>query len=406
MSNRPGRSAAIRALHVIPAVAPRYGGPTTSIWPMVAALNRLPGVTAELATTDADGAGGRIDPATFPPGVPVRLFRRSLSEQWKYSSGLGRWLARHAGEYDVVHAHSLWSYSTAAAARAADRAGVPYIVRPAGMLSEYCLNVKAVKKRLYWSMVERRTVRRAAGFHATGPGEARDVRAVRPDAAVFLIPQAIDTDAFAAAVDPGALRRRCGPAPGGRPIVLFLGRLHPVKGLTDLLLPALARLPRDAYLAIAGGPDPAAPGYPQAVRATIDRLGLADRVGLLGAIPVAERWQLFDGAAAFVLPSHSENFGMVVAEAMARGCPVVVTEGVQSHTQVIAAGAGRVVAPEPGALADAIDAVLADPAARASLGEAGHRYVRDCLTWDRVAEEIRDMYAAVASGRGGADPRG
>jgi glycosyltransferase involved in cell wall biosynthesis len=389
----------MHVLHVIAGVAPRYGGPSTTIWPMVTALGRTPGVTATLATTDADGPGGRIDPAALPADVPVRLFRRTFSEQWKYSPGLGRWLRRHAKDFDVVHVHGIWSYCNAVAARAAERAGVPYVVRPAGMLSEYCLNSRAFKKRLYWALVEGRTIRRAAGFHVTGEDEVRDVRAVRPDARTFLIPQAIDADAFAAPVDPHGLRKRCGDAAGDRPIVLFLGRLHPVKGLADLLLPAFSRLRTDAFLAIAGGPDAQAPGYDQTVREAIGRLGLAGRVALLGPVPPAGRWQLFDGAAAFVLPSHSENFGMVVAEAMARGCPVVVTEAVQAHPHVTAAGAGRVVPCHPGALADALEDQLTHAAARARLGDAGRRYVRSQLTWDRVAERLHGMYQSLAAGR-------
>jgi glycosyltransferase involved in cell wall biosynthesis len=385
----------MRALHVIPAVAPRYGGPSTTIWSMVAALNRLPGVTADLVTTDADGPGGRLDSKCLPSGVPVRMFPRTRSEQWKYSPELGRWLRRHAAEYDVVQMHAVWSYSTRAGAIAAGRAGVPYVVRPAGMFSDYCLNVRGLKKRMYWALFEKRTIRRAAGFHCTGEDEVRDTRAVCPGARTFLIPQGIDTDAFDTPSDPTALRTRCGSAAGDRPIVLFLGRLHPVKGITDVLLPAISLMRSDIYLALAGGQDAQYPDYPAAVRTTVDRLGLAGRVGLLGRIEPNARWALFDGATAFVLPSHSENFGMVVAEAMARGCPVVVTEGVQAKAQVRAAGAGRVVPPEPVALANALDSLLSDPAGGREAGAAGRVFVRSELTWDRVAARIRAMYHTI-----------
>jgi glycosyltransferase involved in cell wall biosynthesis len=379
----------MRVLHVIPGVARRYGGPSTGIGPLVAALNRLPGVTAEIAATDADGPGGRLAPAAAPAGVTTHLFRRDLSERWKFSAGLWRWVRRHAADYDVVHTHAVWSFAPAAAAAAARRAGVPYVVRPAGMLSEYTWGRRAGAKRLYWALLEKRTVRGAAGFHATSRGEAREIEAVRPGARVVVAPNGVEAAAWATPPDPDALRRRCGPAAGGRPILLFLSRLHPKKGLTDLLLPALAGLPADAFLAVAGGPDDHAPGYEAAVRAAVDRLGLAGRVALLGPVEGAARWGLFDGAAAFVLPSRSENFGIVVAEAMARGCPVVVTDGVQAADHVLAAGAGRVVpfAVEP--LAAALDAVLAAPGAA---GEAGRRYAADHFTWDRVAAAVRGLY--------------
>ena len=112
----------MRALHVIPAVAPRYGGPSAAVLPMCAALARRPGVSVEIVSTDADGATGRLSAADLPAGdVPVRLFRRDWSERWKYSRGLAAWLARHAGDYDVLHVHAVWSHATAAACRAASR---------------------------------------------------------------------------------------------------------------------------------------------------------------------------------------------------------------------------------------------------------------------------------------------
>src|SRR5207248_11444254 len=125
-------------------------------------------------------------------------------------------------------------------------------------------------------------------------------------------------------------------------------------------LPALSRAKTDFFLAIAGGPDPHAPGYATEIKQQIESLGLTDRVALLGPIAPAERWQLFDGAAGFVLPSRSENFGIAVAQAMARGCAVLITEGVQAGSHVQRAGAGIVVPYGADALAHAIDDLLAN----------------------------------------------
>ena len=132
----------------------------------------------------------------------------------------------------------------------------------------------------------------------------------------------MDADAWDVPNDPCVLSAMCGPNAVGRPILLFLSRIHPKKGIADILLPALARSKSNAFLAIVGGADSHEAGYLETVRREIERLGLAERVALLGPIAAAQRWHLFDGAAAFVLPSHSENFGIVVAEAMgARAAP-------------------------------------------------------------------------------------
>jgi glycosyltransferase involved in cell wall biosynthesis len=349
-------------------------------------------VVAEVAATDADGPGGWLAPTDVPRRITTHLFRRDFSERWKFSAGLWRWLQRHVAEYDLIHTHAMWSFATAAAAAAARRAGVPYLIRPAGMLSSYTWGRRAIAKRAYWALVERRNVVGAAGFHATSRDEAREIEAVRPNARMVVTPNGVEDAAWTTPRNPDALRRRCGPAAWDRPIILFLSRLHPKKGLADLLLPSVARLPADAFLAIAGGPDDHAPAYEAEVRATVDRLGLNKRVALLGPVEGISRWELFDGAAAFALPSHSENFGIVVAEAMARGCPVVVTDGVQSAEHVTAAGAGRVVPPAVDPLAAALDAVLSDPVARVTLGEAGRHYAAEHFSWDRVAAAVRRLY--------------
>ena len=388
-------SGVLRVLHVIPAIAERYGGPSTVIWPLTKALNRLGDVASDIATTDADGPHGSIHPSALSTDSVVNIFTRTFTEQWKYSPALGRWLRARVREFDIVHIHSVWSYSTFAAATAARQCGVPYILMPCGMFSDYCLATRRLKKWLYWQAIERKTIRHAAAFHCTGEDEVSDVLKLRPTASTYLIPHGIEPAAFEAPRDANELRRRCGPAAADRPIVLFLGRLHPVKGIIDHLLPAVTRMRSNAFVAIAGGADARCPDHPARIRDTIARLGLSDRIALLGAVGSADRWSLFDGATAFVLPSHSENFGMVVAEAMARACPVVVTQGVQSKAIVLEAGAGAVVPPNPDEIATALDRLVTDPNAASAAGIAGREYVRTRLTWDSAATRIRTMYRAI-----------
>ncbi|HEV3115480.1 MAG TPA: glycosyltransferase, partial [Gemmataceae bacterium] len=191
---------------------------------------------------------------------------------------------------------------------------------------------------------------------------------------------------------PDFLRQRCGDRAGDRPIVLFLSRLHPKKGVTDLLLPACARLKADAFLALAGGRDEHEPGYEAEVRGLVERLGLSGRTAFLGSISSEERWWIYDGAAVFVLPSHSENFGIVVTEAMARGRAVVVSDAVQASAHVVRAGAGRVVPLQMEALAASLDELLASPKTLAEMGERGRAYAREHLSWERIAAMIARTY--------------
>jgi len=359
---------------------------------LCSALQKLPGVEVELATTDADGCGRRIDTTALPSQFPVHLFPRTASEQWKYSHALGRWLEPHVRQFDIVHIHALWSYSTVAAARAARRAGVPYIVRPAGMLSEYALKLGAWKKRLYWLLAERQTLGGAAALHATSSQESSDIFRLRRESVVWVIPNGVDEAGWSPTSLPDSLREKCGEACGELPLILFLGRLHPVKGLTDLLLPAVASLTRPAFLAIVGGPDDRAPGYEREIRKTIRKLGISDRVALLGSVPPSDRWAMFDGAQAFVLPSHSENFGIVAAEAMARGCPVVMTDSVQSCEHVAAAGSGHVVSRDVQTMAESLSAIVSQPRLRRFLGDAGRTYANKHFRWDTIAARVEQMY--------------
>jgi glycosyltransferase involved in cell wall biosynthesis len=348
---------------------------------MTAALREL-GVEVEIATTDSDGPA-RLTPSDLPAtAVPVHLFSGA--------GDLSGWLAARAREFDLIHTHSLWNPHTAAACRAARRAGVPYVVRPCGMLSEYTWARGWWKKRAYWWVVERRNVRGAAAVHATSEGERSDVLRCGVTAPVAVIPLGVEAAGLDTPPRPDWLRERCGSAAGGRPIVLFLSRLHPKKGVADYLLPAFARVKADAHLAVAGGVDDSTPEYAADVERAIRDLGLTGRVSLLGPVAPADRWAAYDGAAAFCLPSQSENFGIVVTEAMARGCPVVASDGVEAIQHVEAAKAGRKVALEVGAVAEALDGVLAESAA---IGRRGRAYVEGNLRWPDIARLILDLYA-------------
>lgn len=384
----------LKVLHVIPALAARYGGPSAAVLSMVKELINLPGIQAEIATTDADGAGGRLRTLDVSSDAPVHLFPLTFSEQWKYSAQLGNWLRANTGEYDVVHIHALWSYATAASAHAAHGAGVPYIVRPAGMLSEYTWQRKSVKKQLYWQLIERRTIGGAAAFHATSEDEANEIRAVRNDARVFVAANGVENNAFDDWPRDGALHDQVHRAGTDTAVVLFMSRLHPKKGIADRLLPAFAAMKTSAHLVIAGSEDPHAPGYERKIKAAVDHLGLRNRVTMLGNVVSDNRWPLLDQADVFVLPSHSENFGIVVGEAMARRCPIVVTDAVQSCSHVIAAGAGKVVPGDVSSLARGIDEVVANPRRKSIWGEAGRRYAEKHFRWASIAEQIRNMYEA------------
>lgn len=343
----------------------------------------------DVAATNADGPGQHLSTAALPAALAAsRLFQRNFSESWKYSRALGRWLDENVGQYDIVHIHALWSYSSMAAARACRKHQVPYIVRPAGMLSAYSMNLRGLRKRIYWWLMEQATVKGASAIHATSLGEQRDILAVDPDARVHIIPNSLPEEAFTPPAQPP---RKTGSH------LLFLSRLHPVKGIVDRLLPAIAAVNTPFTLTIAGDEDARSPGYAEAVKRTIGSLGLRDRVNMPGSVTGDQRWALFDKADLFVLPSHSENFGIVIAEAMARGCPYLISRDVQAADFFAKSNAGRVV-DSVDELSQAITALLLAPALRIEMGLAGKKFAKQHFHGRNVAAKIVSMYESTISG--------
>ncbi|HYG79851.1 MAG TPA: glycosyltransferase, partial [Pyrinomonadaceae bacterium] len=165
----------MKVLHVIPAVAARYGGPSLAVFEMCRALGER-GAEVLIATTDADGSG-RLAVETGTPlmfeGVETVFFARRLSERFGYSRTLARWLKLNAGGFDVAHIHAVFSHPCVAAARACRLNRVPYVVRPLGSLDPWSMRQKPWRKRLLWHAAARRMLRGAAAVHYTTLEERR-----------------------------------------------------------------------------------------------------------------------------------------------------------------------------------------------------------------------------------------
>src|SRR4051794_8353756 len=212
----------MRVAHVIPSVAARDGGPSTSVVSMCRALAER-GADVTLVTTDADGHG-RLPVALREPsdwmGVKTHFFHRQLTESFKYSHSLARWLTRHVSDFGLVHIHGVLSHAPLAAARACRRADVPYIVRPLGTLDPWSLAQKSVKKRLLLAAAGRPLLRDAAAIHCTSDEERRAVEAELNVESAVTIPLGVEDTLLLA---PPVTRRMAS--------VLVVSRLHPVKNL-------------------------------------------------------------------------------------------------------------------------------------------------------------------------------
>jgi glycosyltransferase involved in cell wall biosynthesis len=386
----------LNILHVIPSYYPatRYGGPIRSVHALCAALVQQ-GHRVHVYTTNVDGQGvsdvpiGRL---VDMDGVQVSYFGVPALRRLYWSPTLARRLKETIHDFDIVHLHSVFLWPTWAAARAAFAAGVPYVVSPRGQLVRELIRRKSRWLKSAWiALIERRTLARAAALHVTADLEGQDVTALKLNLSkIVCIPNGVSWPAQHE-------RFELNKFPLIRsPYALYLGRINWKKGL-DRLVRAWQWVP-DLTLIIAGNDDE---GYQKDLEALVLELGIADRVRFVGPVSDANKWAVYEHAEMFVLPSYSENFGNVVAEAMAMGCPVVVTPEVGLARFVTEARAGIIADGEPMSLAGAIRKLHGDVKLRKDMGVAGRFAVEKSLSWTGIALQLETVYHDIIVSVGG-----
>jgi glycosyltransferase involved in cell wall biosynthesis len=374
----------MRVLNVIPSVAARYGGPSAAVVGMGRALLRE-GMAVQIATTDADGPtrlpvqhGTRVD----WQGVPAVFFRREWSEAFKFSRPLARWLTAHVAEFDVVHIHAVFSHACLAAARACRQADVPYVVRPLGTLDPWSMQQKPLRKQVLWHFGVRRMLDRAAAIHYTTRSEQRLAESTLDLGRGIVIPLGVDESLFAFGSQAAAT---CAP------YILVLGRLHPKKGIESLVegFVKVAHSLPDWQLVIAGDGDPT---YVASLRAFVTNVDLANRVVFSEWLDGRAKAEALANAALLALPSRQENFGLVVAEALACGTPVLISTHVNLADEIASANAGWVIPLDPRVLQDALEGILRNQAERERRGRAGHELAVSRFRWRAVARDLGALY--------------
>jgi glycosyltransferase involved in cell wall biosynthesis len=377
-------SASVRVLHVVPSFAPafRYGGPIVSVLELSRAASAA-GAKIDVATTNADGPEDLAVPTdrwVQLDRLRVRYFRRWPRVGYAFSTDLARFLSAHVKDYDVVHVTSTFSFPALAAGRAARAAGIPYIVSPRGSLQGWSLAQKRWKKFPYWVALEKPHLARAAAIHATAEIEERDVKALLPGARVVLVPNGVEV-----ALPPTLPRRPH--------TIVFLGRIHKKKGF-DVLVPALSEVERQmpGTQTIVAGPDN--DGEWARVEAMVRASSPKPHVRYVGPLQGRAKFELLASATAFVLPSHSENFGMAVVEALACGTPVVVSRNCPWRS-VEDAGAGYWVENTPVECARALLKILGNPHAAERMGDAGRRLASQ-FQWPEIGRHMARTYEELA----------
>ena len=435
----------MKILHVVASIHASTGGPAVSV-------TRLASEQAKLLRNRRAESGNRKDevvvacldyphlgPQVEAPGVRVVSVRGNfLAVRGRgWSPEFRRAVMEEARRADIVHNHGLWMWPNAYAREAAEAAGKPLVISPRGMLEAWSLNRSKLRKAVAWRLFERKNLRAAAMFHATAESEASSIKKVingvsegrcfrgagereqgaedrgQGEVPIVVAPNGVDLP------DPGArpgrevVEKRF-PQLRGRRWVVFMSRLHPKKGI-DLLLGAWGAQKKVAGgewmemrsgecgvqswgwtqqpALVLAGPDLI--GYRREVERMVRDLGLQESVVLTGEVRGAEKDVLLANADVFVLPSYSENFGIVVVEAMAWGRPVIATTGTP-WKEVAEVGAGWWVKPEDGEVARALGEALEKSGEELdAMGARGRALVAERYGWRVPAARLVRAYEGI-----------
>lgn len=325
-------------------------------------------------------SGAAID--SLAHGVVIHNKNFAYLNYVKYLFGS---LPGFVSEFDVVHSHGIWLPCNWAAAFSAKRNRMPFIVTTHGMLEPWALNHRAWGKKIVWWAIEKKNIESAAVLHATAVQEADNLRKLGLKNPIAVIPNGVDLPLLKARPDTSDTPRT----------VLFLSRIHPIKGLLNLVEAWRRLRPKGWQLVVAG---PGEDGHEALVKAAVKKTGLADQFVFTGPVFGEAKQELFQRADLFVLPTFSENFGLVIAEALVGRIPVITTKGAPWRELVTnTCGWWVDIGAEP--LVEALrEAMSLTDAERRKMGLRGRKLMEERYSWPTVAKDMSAVYKWMLGG--------
>lgn len=372
-----------------------YGGPARSISLLCEALAKA-GTKVTVFTTNANGQSDLDVPTNRPievDGVLVNYFQRShlAPGRYFYVPDLGQACRRFVEDFDIVYICGTWTYPLLPAARAARKAGIPYVISPRGSFMTWSMQQKWLKKKLYLLLVERDYMNDAAALHCTSQPELEQIKQWRFRPPAVLIPNGVDLSLFKNSPFLGQLRLSLG-IPSSALVSLFAGRLHRMKRL-DRIIDAFAKviiaIP-EAHLIVVGSDEDQSGVLAQE---QVRQFGISDRVHFTGLLDVEELLQAYTDSDLLVLLSYRENFGMVAVEAMAAGLPILISSDVGIAREVRQHGAGIVVDADSPHVEEAWKDMLLSSEKRKQMAEAGRRLAWNHFSSQSVAQQMLEFFS-------------
>jgi glycosyltransferase involved in cell wall biosynthesis len=347
---------------------PSYGGPAYSVSRLAAALAQS-GVEVGLWAPD----GSAITTSLLSHDSGVRRL-----------GGTERAALEAFGKPDVLHDNGLWMPHNHRLCRIAANRAIPRVISTRGMLEPWAVHHKLLKKRIAWWIYQRSDLKRAALLHATSEAEVRNLSRLGLGVPVRFIPNGVDLPAD------GIGRRAEATANGNRArTALFVGRIYPVKGL-PMLVEAWSRVRPQGWRLQIVGPDEA--GHRVVVEKAVAAAGLEHAISFSGPLDGDAKAAAFRSADLFVLPTHSESFGMAIAEALAYGVPVLTTTSAPWPVLTERGCGWRVDPTVEGMVHGLRTAVSLGSDALLAMGLAGRDFVASEFKWELIANQFHRFY--------------
>ncbi|MEI1376493.1 glycosyltransferase [Nostoc sp. UHCC 0926] len=382
----------LKILHYIPVYAPawQFGGPVLSVSQLCEGLAAL-GHQVEVFTSNAGLNNQPELPLNQPVirnGVKVTYFQQEPGIGI-HCPGMEQAVTVRAKEFDIIHVTGVWQRTSGAACKAAKNQGIPYVVSPRGALGPYSWQQKTAKKILYYLWQERFNVTNAGGIHYTSKQELQECRWLKLPAKSFIVPNGLNTEFWQPALEAAKAWRKSQNLSEDDFILLNVGRLHHKKGL-DLLPQALAALRHLNWrIVFVGGDDD---GTKAKLQQQFQAANLSDRVIFLERCEPKKLPAIYSAANLFVLPSRHENFGNVVVESLACGCPVLISDKVGLHDEVAEGGMGWVRSRVASEWTEAIGELIQFPSKMQEVISASKKCVESTYSIKKTALQMASYY--------------
>ena len=384
----------MKILMVIPAVGNVYGGPTKIVLELAQAVGNL-GHDVDIVTTPANGSTN-LDVPLYK-WIDEKNYRIQYFNYWdiadyKISLSLTKWLFQHVTDYDLVHTNAVFSYPVLPAHWACQFHKVPYIMTPHGMLEPWAMSYKAEKKRLYYDLIEKPALKKAAAIQITGSPEAKSIKSYGIETPMIFVANGIHRHDCETLANPEVFYQEF-PHTRNKTLIIFLARIDPKKGL-DLLAKAFsqvyAQFPQSHV--IIAGPDNT--GFLPTVQNYFAEAGCLEAVTFTGILTGAIKYAALAAARVYVAPSYSEGFSMSVLEGMAAGLPCVITTGC-NFPEAGLAKAAYIVKVDAEEIAQQLIYCLKNPQLATETGDRARRLIMQQYTWERIAINLQNAYEAI-----------